>query len=109
MFVSAKETVNDKDRVDSAVADAKDHVKDGVHRIKKDAQDTVGKVKDDLSSAASVMRNAGAQARDFVNSASHGISNASDNVASQIRHNPLPAAFLAVGLGVVIGALFSRR
>lgn len=60
---------------------------------------------DDLQNAA---HNAGRKVRSMYNSASDEITHASDVVTGEIRGNPIRSSAIALGLGVVIGALLRR-
>ncbi len=58
--------------------------------------------KDDIESAAN---QAGRKVRKLFNSANNEFSDASDMVTSEIRSNPIRSSAIALGLGVLVGAL----
>lgn len=60
---------------------------------------------DDLQNAAN---QAGRKVRSVFNSASDEISHASDTVTSEIRTNPIRSSVIALGIGVLLGALIRR-
>ena len=60
---------------------------------------------DDLQNIAN---NAGQKVRSLYNSASNEITHASDVVTGEIRGNPIRSSAIALGLGVIIGALLRR-
>jgi len=72
---------------------------------KDSAQNTAQDVKRDLSIAAN---QAGRKVRSLYNSASDEISYASDTVTKEIRTNPVRSSMIALGIGVVLGALLRR-
>ena len=62
-------------------------------------------IRDDLNHAAN---QAGRKVRNMFNSASDEISHASENVTTEIRANPVRSSAIALGVGVLIGALIRR-
>jgi len=62
-------------------------------------------IKDDLSNAAN---QAGRKVRSLYNTASDDITDASERVTSEIRTNPVRSAAIALGVGVLLGALLRR-
>jgi ElaB/YqjD/DUF883 family membrane-anchored ribosome-binding protein len=110
MFTST--SLKDKE-MNAKVKTAANHAQDGAQRIKKDANDTVGQLHSDLEG---IVHSVGERVRDFVENAEDGIvqaretlADATDNVTTQIRRNPLPATAIALGIGVIVGALLRRR
>jgi ElaB/YqjD/DUF883 family membrane-anchored ribosome-binding protein len=106
---STKEAANGKARLKAAAG----HAQEGARRIKRDAEDAADDIRGDLSSAA---HHLGEQLREFAESAGEGIAHAKDSVvdagdavATKIRKNPMPSALIALGVGVVVGALLRRR
>jgi len=67
--------------------------------------DAVNDMKDGLHTAA---HQAGCKVRSIYNSASNEISHASDTVTTEIRSNPVRSSLIALGIGVVLGALIRR-
>jgi ElaB/YqjD/DUF883 family membrane-anchored ribosome-binding protein len=59
----------------------------------------------DLQSAAN---QAGRKARDIYNTASNEITHASDKFTNEIRSNPIRSSAIALGIGVVLGAIIRR-
>jgi len=74
---------------------------DTVSNLKNSAQD----IKGDLYNAAN---QAGRKVRSMFNSASDEISHASDTVTAEIRTNPVRSSMIALGVGVLLGALLRR-
>jgi ElaB/YqjD/DUF883 family membrane-anchored ribosome-binding protein len=52
--------------------------------------------------------NAGRKVRSMYNSASDEISHAGEYVGSEIRNNPVRSSIIAVGVGVLLGALLRK-
>lgn len=69
------------------------------------ANDPAHEARKDLRDAAET---AGRKVRGFLNSAGDEIVNVKDTVATEIRTNPVQSALIALGVGIVIGAI-SRR
>jgi ElaB/YqjD/DUF883 family membrane-anchored ribosome-binding protein len=67
--------------------------------------DTAEGTKQDLRDAAN---NAGRRVRNFINYASEEIGSARDTVTTQIRTNPVQSSLIALGVGVLLGALVRR-
>ena len=106
---STKAAANGKERLKAAAG----HAHEGARRIKRDAEDAADDIRGDLSSAAQHM---GEQLREFVENASESIAHAKESVvdagetvARKISKNPMPSALIALGAGIVIGALLRRR
>ena len=79
--------------------------KDDAVTLKNVSQNTAYDAKDDLQTAAN---QAGRKVRSLFNSASDDISEASDKVTAEIRSNPVRSSMIALGVGVVLGALLRR-
>ena len=62
-------------------------------------------MKNDITNAAN---QAGRKVRSLYNTASDDISYASDHVTAEIRTNPVRSAAIALGVGVLLGALLRR-
>jgi hypothetical protein len=52
--------------------------------------------------------NAGRKVRSILHTASDDVSHASEYVGSEIRSNPIRSSVIALGLGVLLGAMFRR-
>jgi len=72
---------------------------------KDSTQNAAQDIKGDLSNAANL---AGRKVRSLYNSASDEISHASDTVTTEIRTNPVRSSMIALGIGVLLGALLRR-
>jgi len=68
-------------------------------------KNSVHELKGDLQHAAN---QAGRDVRGLVNSAGNEIAHASDRVTSEIRSNPVRSAAIALGAGVLLGAILRR-
>ena len=68
-------------------------------------KNTTQEVSAELRSAAN---QAGRKVRKIYDVASHEISHASDVVTSEIRTNPVRSSMIALGVGVLLGALLRR-
>ncbi len=71
----------------------------------KNLKNSAHEMKEELQSAAN---QAGRKVRKAFNSASDEISYASDKVTGEIRANPVRSSVIALGVGVVLGALLRR-
>lgn len=56
-----------------------------------------------------VANQAGRKVREYVDTATHEVLDASQKVETQIRSNPVTAAAVGVGIGFLLGAMFCRR
>ncbi len=74
---------------------------DAVTNLKNAAYDA----KDSLNDAASQV---GRKARNIYNAASDEFAHASNQVTAEIRANPLRSSAIALGIGVLLGALLRR-
>ncbi len=70
-----------------------------------DLKNSAYEMGDELHNAA---HQAGRKVRSLYNTASHEISHAGDVVTSEIRSNPVRSSLIAIGVGVVLGALLRR-
>lgn len=71
----------------------------------KSLKNSANEIKDELQDAAN---QAGRKVRRAFNSASDEISSASDKVTTEIRTNPVRSSVIALGVGMVLGALLRR-
>ena len=96
MFSTAtKEAAND------TIADAKV----AAANVKRDLRDASKDSRNELSAYA---EKAGRGVRQAIDSAHDQLSQAGDRVTSEIRNNPIRSSAIALGLGVVVGALMRR-
>jgi ElaB/YqjD/DUF883 family membrane-anchored ribosome-binding protein len=79
--------------------------KEDATNLKNASQNTAQDIKGDLHTAAN---QAGRKVRNLFNSASDEISQASDTVTTEIRSNPVRSSMIALGIGVLLGALIRR-
>ena len=79
--------------------------KEDVNNLKNSSQDSAQDIKGDLHNAAN---EAGRKVRNLYNSTSDEISHVSDTVTAEIRANPVRSSMIALGIGVVLGALLRR-
>ena len=73
--------------------------------MKNDISDTVDALNGDLHKMA---HQAGGHLREYADSAETNVKETADSVAKQIRANPIKSSLIALGAGVVLGALFRR-
>lgn len=71
----------------------------------RDVADATNEAKNALVDAAN---KAGKKVRSIVNNASDELVHARDTVTTQIRTNPVQSSLIALGVGVVLGALFRK-
>jgi ElaB/YqjD/DUF883 family membrane-anchored ribosome-binding protein len=71
----------------------------------KNFRDAADDTKQDLKTAAN---RAGRKVRGFIHDAGDEIVHARDTVTTQIRTNPVQSSVIALGVGVVLGALLRR-
>jgi ElaB/YqjD/DUF883 family membrane-anchored ribosome-binding protein len=69
-----------------------------------DLKSSANEIKDNISDAAN---KAGRKVRNLFNTANDEILEVSDKVTSEIRTNPVRSSAIALGVGVVVGMLFS--
>ena len=74
------------------------NTKKDIKNLKKDAQS-------DLQRAAN---EAGRKVRSIYENANGELSNVGDRVSAEIKDNPVRASLIALGVGVVLGALLRR-
>jgi ElaB/YqjD/DUF883 family membrane-anchored ribosome-binding protein len=79
--------------------------KDEAIKLKNASQNTAHEVSNDLHDVAN---QAGRKVRSMYNAASDEISQASDKVTTEIRSNPVRSSMIALGVGVLLGALLRR-
>jgi ElaB/YqjD/DUF883 family membrane-anchored ribosome-binding protein len=79
--------------------------KDEAIKLKNDSQHIAHELNNDLHNAAN---QAGRKVRSMVNAASDEISHAGDKVTTEIRSNPVRSSMIALGVGVLLGALLRR-
>ena len=83
--------------------------KDDINNIKASANNLKNDVKSDVKSDLNDVANqAGRKVRSMIDSASEELAQVSDTVASEIRSNPVRSSVIALGIGVVLGALVRR-
>jgi len=82
-----------------------DDLRKGADHVKSDIHDTVNAVNGDLHKMA---HQAGGHLREFAGSAEQSVEDTAGSVAKQIRANPIQSTLIALGAGVVLGALFRR-
>lgn len=81
------------------------NLKNSAQGLRSAAEDTAQDIKGSLQDVAN---DAGRKVRSFIDSASDELSHAGDKVATQIRNNPVQSSAIALGVGIVIGALLRR-
>ena len=70
-----------------------------------DLKNSACEMKDDLTNIAN---QAGRKVRSLYNAASEDITHAGDKVTGEIRSNPVRSTAIALGVGVLLGALLRR-
>jgi ElaB/YqjD/DUF883 family membrane-anchored ribosome-binding protein len=83
-----------------------DNVKEAARNFKNEAGKTARAVTDDLEDTA---RRTGHHMRELADSAGHGLSDIGQTMALKIRDKPVQSSFIALGIGLVFGMLYSRR
>lgn len=92
----------------SATKDAEDRVADvklAANKAKNEARAGAANVRDELEHAA---HRTGRSVREFLHTAGDELSHAQEAVTSQIRHKPVQSTLIALGAGVILGALLRR-
>jgi hypothetical protein len=92
------------------------NTKEAANETLRDAKTTAYSAKRDFGAMADdfgnefahTARNAGKQIRGFIDTASEQLSDASEKVTTEIRSNPVRSSALALGIGVILGALLRR-
>lgn len=79
--------------------------KNTAQQFKNDASEAIDETGEDIRDTAN---RAGRKVRGYINSASEEFSTASDRVTSEIRSNPVQSAAIALGVGLMLGALLRR-
>jgi ElaB/YqjD/DUF883 family membrane-anchored ribosome-binding protein len=85
--------------------DSLSNLKSSAKSFSSVASEVADDAKVDLRAAAN---SAGRQVRQFINSASDEMVSARDAVTDQIRSKPVQSSLIALGVGVVLGALIRR-
>lgn len=81
---------------------------DTIHNLQNASHnigDAVGNMKEDVCATAN---KTGQKARGLIDSAGGEISHATDTVATHIKDKPVQSSMIALGVGFMIGMLFSR-
>lgn len=81
-------------------------VKLAANKAKNEARATASNIRDELESAA---HRTGRSVREFLQAANDEISHASDVVTTRIHEKPVQSSAIALGIGVVLGAILLRR
>lgn len=90
------------------------NTKEAAFETASNATKTAYSAKRDLKDAAQgidlndVAAKAGRQVRSMIDAASDQLADASDKIVSEVRANPVRSSAIALGLGLVLGALFRR-
>ena len=79
--------------------------KNAERKMNQEGSAVIGNINDDLNDVAN---RAGRKVRSYYSAASDEIHNDYDMVASHIRSNPVQASLIALGAGVILGALLRR-
>lgn len=77
----------------------------GKGEVVKNIRLSADEISDDLQEAAN---RAGRKVREVYDSASDEIVDARDTLTTEIRKNPIRSSFIALGLGVLVGALLRK-
>lgn len=80
-------------------------LKNAQQNFRNAAGEAAEDVKEDLREAAG---RAGRKVRSFIHTAGDEITHAKDTVTTEVRANPVRSSMIALGLGVVLGALLRR-
>lgn len=80
-------------------------LKSSAQHVRSAANDATEGAKQDLREMAN---HAGRKVRDFIHTANDEITQARDTVTTQIRSNPVQSSAIALGVGIVLGALLRR-
>jgi hypothetical protein len=88
-----------------ATKDSASDLRNTAFTAKRDIRDAASDMKEDLTDAAN---NAGRKVRDFIHNAGGQVGDVSDRVAGEIRTNPVRSTLVALGVGVLLGAIFRR-
>lgn len=86
-------------------ANTKEGVKADMKNAERKARD---QVEGEEGHVAELAQRAGRTARRYYDAAANELHDDYDMVTSRIRSNPVQASAIALGLGVIIGALFRR-
>lgn len=96
MFSSAT-----KDAANEAISDAKN----ATQNAKRDLREVS---KDSRAELSQYAEKAGRDAREFIESARGQFDQAGQRIGTEIRENPLRSSAIALGIGVLLGALIRR-
>jgi len=80
-------------------------VKEAARHFKGDAKDAAAAVRDDLEDVA---RRTGHHARELADSAGHSLADVGAAMKVKIRDNPVQSSLIALGIGLMVGALYRR-
>lgn len=80
-------------------------IKAAERKLKQDGRAMADAVSDDLSEIA---HRAGRRVRSYYNAAADELSDDYGQLTSRIKSNPVQASFIALGAGIVLGALLRR-
>ena len=105
MFASAHKNKHMTDGKSEMGGKIADDIRKGASHVKNDISDTVDALNGDLHKMA---HQAGGHLREYADSAETNVKETADSVAKQIRANPIKSSLIALGAGVVLGALFRR-
>lgn len=83
----------------------KDAANDTVVNAKRDLRDATRETRHDLSEYA---EKAGREVRQFIDTTSDQLSHAGDRVKDEITNHPYRSSAIALGIGVMLGALIRR-
>ena len=87
------------------VSTTADDLREGVHTLNRDARDAASVLKSDMDDLA---KTAGKQARKMVSEAEESVMETASTVSDRIRDNPIQSTAIALGIGVILGALIRR-
>ena len=89
----------------AAKDDTVSNLKNSAQNVRSAANETFEDAKHDLRETAN---KAGRKVRELVHNANDEIVHAKDVVTTQIRNKPVQSSMIALGVGVVLGALLRR-
>jgi ElaB/YqjD/DUF883 family membrane-anchored ribosome-binding protein len=108
MFASSKDNKmsSAKDGMTNEGGNSVEDIKEKARHFSGEARDAANAVKDDL---ADVARRTGHHARELADSAGHNFSDIGQTLSHKIRDKPVQSSMIALGVGLVVGMLYSRR
>lgn len=108
MFASTKDNKTNaaKDGMINEGSHSVEDIKEKARRFSGEAHDAANAVKDDL---ADVARRTGHHARELADSAGHSLSDVGQSLMLKIREKPVQSSAIALGVGLFVGMLYSRR